>query len=143
MAFLRARQARGVRGRDVVTVKVIAYAPTVFTHCQHCEVAFGEVGIGEQVRREEAASALPEDLALEFARLSDWIRRIVERHGSRIHVEVIDAASVEGVMASLRHRVWRHPAVVVDDKSAVIGNDFAAAEPLIARALTRRVQVGA
>ena len=38
-----------------VSVDVITYAPTVFTHCQHREVAFGEVGIGERLRRQEAA----------------------------------------------------------------------------------------
>jgi hypothetical protein len=140
--FLRPRRGSDA-GRDVVTVKVITYAPTVFTHCQHCEVAFGEVGLGERVRREEAASALPEDLALDFARLSDWIRGIVQRHGARIHVEVIDAASIEGVLASMRHRVWRHPAVVVDGKPAVVGGEFSTAEPYIDRALARAAGMGA
>ena len=46
-----------------VSVEVITYAPTVFTHCQHCELVFGEVGIGERLRREEAAEALPDDLS--------------------------------------------------------------------------------
>ena len=126
----------------MVTVKVITYAPTMFTHCQHCEVAFGEVGLGERIRREEAASALPEELALDFARLSDWVRTIVNRHGPRIHVKVIDAASIEGVLASLRHRAWRQPAVIVDGEPVVIGNDYTAAEPQIARALSRTAHVG-
>ena len=127
----------------MVTVRVITYAPTVFTHCQHCEVAFGEVGLGERIRREEAASALPDDLAADFARLSEWIREIVERHGARIHVEVIDAASVEGVIASLRHRVFRYPAVIVDGRPTMSGTDYATAEPAIAGALARRAGAGA
>ncbi len=126
-----------------MTVKVITYAPTAFVHCQHCEVVFGEVGLGERIRREQAASALPEDLALEFARLSDWIRALVERYGSRVHVEVIDAASVEGFFASLRHRVLRHPAVVVDGTPIVSGTDYATAEPAISGAVARRAGAGA
>ena len=136
------RSTRGVARRDVVTVTVITYAPTVFTHCQHCEIAFGEVGLGERIRREEAASALPEDLAVEFARLSDWLRRVVVRHGPRIHVQVIDAASVEGVLASVRHRAWRHPAVLVDGRLAVTGTDYDAAEPAVARAIAARASNG-
>ncbi len=127
----------------MVAVKVITYAPTAFVHCQHCEVAFGEMGLGERIRREQAASALPEDLALEFARLSDWIRGLIARYGARIHVEVIDAASVEGVITSVRHRALRYPAVVVDGKPIVSGTDYATAEPAIAGALARRAGAGA
>lgn len=138
MPKLPLRSASGRTVRDAVTVQIITYAPTVFSHCQHCEIAFGEVGLGERIRREEAASALPPDLALDFARLSDWVRGIVDRHGPRIHVEVIDAASVEGVLASLRRRVWRHPAVVVDGQVIQTGSEYATAEPAIERAVTHR-----
>jgi hypothetical protein len=131
-------RATSDKAGNVVTVRVITYAPTVFSHCQHCEVAFGEVGLGERIRREEAASALPPDLALDFAKLSDWVRSLVERHGARLHVEVIDAASVEGLLASVRWRLWRHPAVVVDGQVIRTNSDFAAAEPAIEHALVRR-----
>ena len=131
------RGQRSAPDRRPVTVRVITYAPTVFSHCQHCEVTFGEVGLGERIRREEAAAALPPDLALEFARLSDWIRGLVERHGPRVHVEVIDAASVEGVIASVRRRVFRYPAIVVDDLAPIVGTDYAGAEPVIEQQLQR------
>jgi hypothetical protein len=140
MPSIRAQPRSRRAGRDAVTVKVITYAPTAFSHCQHCEVAFGEVGLGERIRREEAASALPPDLALEFARLSDWVRRVVDLHGPSIHVEVIDAASVEGLLASLRHGVWRHPAVLVEGQRVTVGTDYSAAEPVIEREIVRRAQ---
>ncbi len=135
---LPSRPGSGRTDRSAVSVRVITYAPTAFSHCQHCEVAFGEMGLGERIRREAVANALPEDLALDFARLSDWVRAVVERHGAGVHVEVIDAASVEGVLASLRHRVFRHPAVVVEGRIAATGTEYAAAEPAIQRALAAR-----
>ena len=116
-----------------VSVEVITYAPTVFTHCQHCEVAFGEIGIGERLRRQEAAEALPDDLARDFQALSDWIHALLERHGGRVRVRVVDAASVEGFVRSLRNRVGRYPAVIVDRKEKRIGLDFGALDPLIDR----------
>jgi hypothetical protein len=114
-----------------LTVEVITYAPTVFSHCQHCEVAFQEMGIGERLRRVEAAAALPDDLALEFQAWSDWIHRLLERHGSRVRIKVVDAASIEGVVESLRHRVGRYPAVILDGTDKRIGADFDALDRVI------------
>jgi hypothetical protein len=116
-----------------VAIEVITYAPTAFYHCQHCELAFGEIGIGERLRRQEAAEALPDDLARDFQALSDWVHALLERHGRAVRVKVVDAASVEGFLSSLRNRVGRYPAVIVDRDEKRIGSDFAALDPLIDR----------
>ena len=114
-----------------VALQVITYAPTMFRHCQHCELAFGQVGLGERVRRDMAASALPEDLLREFQDLSDWIHELIERFGPRLRVRVIDAASIEGVVSSLRHHVGRYPAVIVDGRAVSRDLDRAALEAMI------------
>jgi hypothetical protein len=116
-----------------VSVQVITYAPTVFYHCQHCELAFREMGIGERLRRREAAEALPDDLTREFQAVSDWVHGLLRRHGRRVRVDVLDAASIRGFLASLRYRVGRYPAVIVDGRDKQIGLDFAAIDPLIDR----------
>jgi len=119
-----------------LTVEVITYAPTVFYHCQHCEVAFQEMGIGERLRRAEASAALPDDLARDFQAWSDWIHRLLERHGPRIRVKVVDAASIEGVVESVRHRVGRYPTVIVDGEEKHRGSDFEALDRIIDARLT-------
>jgi len=116
-----------------VSVQVITYAPTTFYHCQHCELAFKEIGIGERLRRREAAEALPEDLALEFQVVSDWVHRLLERHGAQVRVDVLDAASIRGFVTSLRHRVGRYPAVIVDGHRAAIGLPFDDIDAMIDR----------
>jgi hypothetical protein len=116
-----------------VSVQIITYAPTIFSHCQHCEVAFQEMGFGERLRRREAADALPEDLAREFQVVSDWVHRLLDRHGPRLRVDVLDAASIRGVVTSLRHRVGRYPAVVVDGRDTWTGLDFGAVDAAIDR----------
>lgn len=121
-----------------VTVEVIAYAPTVFRHCQHCEVAFEGLGLGERMHRKEAADALPDDLLQEFQRISDWVHSLLERHPAHLKVTVVDAASVEGVWKSLRHRVRRYPAVVVDGRERLVGTDFGAADRVIDQRLAER-----
>jgi hypothetical protein len=114
-----------------VTVQVITYTPTVFLHCQHCELTFKEMGIGERLRRQEAAEALPEDLAREYQALSDWVHDLLERHGPRVRVKVVDAASIEGFFSSIRHGVRRYPAVILDGGEKRIGTDFGVLDPLI------------
>ncbi|TMF34396.1 MAG: hypothetical protein E6I26_12165 [Chloroflexi bacterium] len=116
-----------------VSVQVITYAPTIFAHCQHCELAFSEMGIGERLRQREAAEALPDDLREEYQVVSDWVHRLIDRHGSRIRVDVLDAASIRGFAASLRHRVGRYPAVVVDGRETWTGLDFDAPDAAIDR----------
>ena len=131
------------RGRPV-TVQVIAYAPTIFRHCQHCEVAFSGLGFSEKMHKAEAADALPEELLQEFQQVSDWIHSLLERHGDGLKVSVVDAASIEGVWKSLRHGVRRYPAVVVDGEDKFVGTDFAPANRLIdQRLVTRREGRGA
>jgi hypothetical protein len=121
-----------MRPADVpVAVKVVAYAPTAFYHCQHCELTFQQMGIGERLRRAEAASALPDDLARDYQAVSDWIHRLLERHGPRVRVSVVDAASIEGFFASIRYRLGRYPAVIVDGREKHVDGDFAALDPLI------------
>ena len=125
-----------------VSVQVITYAPTVFYHCQHCELAFKEMGIGERLRRRDAAEALPEDLSREYQVVSDWVHGLLERHGRRVRVDVLDAASIRGFVTSLRHRVSRYPAVIVDGHDKKIGLDFAALDPLIDRKVAAALEPG-
>ncbi len=121
-----------------VTVQVIAYAPTVFRHCQHCELAFANIGVGQRIQQEEAATALPAELLQEFQQVSDWVHALLMRHGDRVKVSVVDAASLEGVWKSLRHGVRRYPAVVVDGQKKLVGTDFAPADRLIDERLGAR-----
>jgi hypothetical protein len=116
-----------------VRVEIFAYAPTVFYHCQHCELVFQHAGFGDAVRREEARSALPPDLREEFQRLSNWVHALWMRYGRSIQVRVIDAASLEGVWKSFRYRVRKYPAVVVGRREVRVGPEFESVEPIIER----------
>lgn len=121
-----------------VTVEVIAYAPTAFRHCQHCEVAFAGIGLGERIHRAEAADALPDDLIRDFQRVSDWVHSLLERHGGRVKVSVVDAASIEGFWKSVRHGVRRYPAVVIEGRERFDGADLDTAGSALDRRLDGR-----
>jgi len=71
------------------------------------------------------------------------VHRLLERHGDRVRVRVVDAVSIEGFLASLRHRVGRYPAVIVDGVERRTGADFASLDELIERRIAGSSTPGA
>ena len=106
-----------------VQVEILTYAPTEFYHCQHCEVVWDSVGFGKHIRAEQRSAALPPDLQAEFTAIADWVASAHARYGDRLQVKVVDVASVEGLIKSVRHRTRRFPAFVVDGRERVVGFD--------------------
>jgi hypothetical protein len=124
---------------EPLLVEIIAYAPTAFYHCTHCEVAWKEMGKSNRVHEEQLESSLPEDLQREYLAVSDWVKEIFRIHCDRLVVKVIDAASVEGVFKSLRYNARQYPAVIVDRDTRFMGeNSLQSATSEIERLLTRR-----
>jgi hypothetical protein len=120
-----------------VRVQVITYAPTAFYHCQHCELTFQQMGLGERLRREEARQALPDDLKVEYQQVSEWVHDLLQRFGDRLRMRLVDAASIEGFFKSLVHRARRYPAVVVEGGPAkYVGTDLTEARRVIERYVT-------
>jgi len=54
-------------------IEIIAYAPTAFYHCLHCELVWQQAGVGPALHAEQWASALPEDLRKAYQDLAAWI----------------------------------------------------------------------
>jgi len=105
-------------------VEIIAYAPTAYYHCTHCEVAWRETGATNRIQEEQLSSSLPEDLMKEYQVVSDWVREMFRRHCDKILLKVIDAASIEGLYKSLKYKARRYPAVVVNGGPRFIGSQM-------------------
>src|ERR671925_2022672 len=104
-------------------VEIIAYAPTAFYHCTHCEVAWREMGATNRIHEEQIESSLPEDLIQEYQTVSDWVKEMFRVHCDAIVLKVIDAASIEGFYKSLKYHARHYPAVIVNGKTRFIGAD--------------------
>jgi hypothetical protein len=105
-------------------VEIIAYAPTAYYHCTHCEVAWREMGATNRIHEEQVESSLPEDLIRDYQIVSDWVREMFRIHCDRIILKVIDATSIEGFYKSLKYGTRRYPAVIVNSKSRFIGSQM-------------------
>ena len=119
---------------DPLLVEIIAYAPTAYYHCTHCEVAWREMGATNRIHEEQMQSSLPDDLIKEYETVSDWVREMFKVHCDNILLKVIDAASVEGFYKSLKYNARRYPAVIVNRKARFLGSQMlSAASAEIAR----------
>lgn len=118
-----------------LSVEVVAYAPTEFFHCGHCEVVWREAGVGQKVHAEQRRSALPDDLRQDYEAVSRGLHDLVERFGERVAVNVVDAASLEGFFKSLRHNLHRYPAFIVGGKRRYTGIDMGMLAGLVEEAL--------
>jgi hypothetical protein len=119
-------------------VEILAYAPTEFYHCQHCEIVWGHLGLGQRLHAEERKNALPADLQAEYAAISDWALRAFDRYGNRLTVKVIDAASIEGLYKAVRHRARRFPSFIIDGRERIIGFDRERLDTMLADRLEDR-----
>jgi len=97
-------------------LEVLTYAPTSFFQCRHCEMVLDDVGVARRIRKDQIAEGLPPEMLEEFARVSDWVRRVAAAHGGRIALDLIDVASVRGFWKTLRHRIRRYPAIIVNGR---------------------------
>jgi len=102
-------------------VEILAYAPTAFYHCTHCEVAWQETGRMQRIHEEQLGSSLPTDLMQEYQAISDWVREIFRVHGDRLVIKVIDTVSIEGFYKSLKYGMRRFPAVIVNGEARFSG----------------------
>ena len=114
-------------------VEVIAYAPTQFYHCMHCEVLFQEAEVKgvKKFHADALETSMPPEMMQEYRNLSDWVLNSVEHYGGRVVFKVIDAASIEGLLKSVRYGVRKYPAVIVNGKEKLAGGDLNQAESLI------------
>lgn len=114
-------------------VEIIAYAPTQFYHCEHCEVVWKATDASsiKKWHVETLETSMPPEMMQDYRHLSDWVINAVEHYGGRVIFKVVDAASLEGVFKSVKYRVRKYPAVVIDGKGKSIGDNFHQAEVMI------------
>lgn len=119
-----------------VVVEIIAYAPTEFYHCQHCEVVWDHLDFGHKLHAEQRRSGqLPPELQAEYTAISDWVFDTGNRYGQRVRFKVIDAVSIEGLLKSIRHGSRHFPVIVINGSERFSGFDRDQLDGVLAKRL--------
>ncbi|MFQ6101936.1 MAG: hypothetical protein ACE5OS_11990 [Anaerolineae bacterium] len=122
-----------------VLVEVLAYIPTDFFHCLHCERLFDAAGIGASMHQEIQTSYPPEMLE-EAEQLAAWLYDLSVRYGDQLHIQVIDPQSLQGFLKSLRHWVRRYPTFIINHRTKYTGWEPAVLERLLEERIVRRAE---
>lgn len=125
--FKKASSSEETAPDKPLVVEIIAYAPTAYYHCTHCEVAWREMGANNRIHEEQLESSLPQELIREYEAVSNWVREMFQTHCDKILLKVIDAASIEGFYKSLKYKARRYPAVIVNGKTHFLGSQMLSA----------------
>jgi hypothetical protein len=105
-----------------VRLEVIAHTFQGMGICTVCEMVMADAQLGQRPT-ERALDEYPPEWQEEWRRLTEWVYDLIEHHGDRITIKVIDPQSPEGLFKSLRYRVRRYPTWVVDGRTRVVGWD--------------------
>jgi len=67
----------------------------------------------------------PEEVREDYLFLSEWIRELSQQYRDRILIRVTDAQSLQGFFKSIRYRVFRYPAFIINGSKKYTGKDKA------------------
>jgi hypothetical protein len=81
-----------------------------------------QVGLKEK-RDKQILNDYPEDLKEDYLFLSNWIRELSQKYRENILIRVIDVQSLQGVLKSIRHGIFRYPTFIIDKKKKYTGKD--------------------
>jgi hypothetical protein len=113
-----------------ILLEIVTQVITSYGQCRSCEVVFDEVGLNKKVHQKETEE-YPQDLKEESAILSDWIRELTRLYKHRLFIKLIDVQSLLGVYKSLRHRIRKYPAFIIEGKEVYTGWDKSQLESLL------------
>jgi hypothetical protein len=98
--------------------------------CRGCGAIMGSLGLRNHDRN-ACVDGYPDDWKFAVGSLSEWISELFRLYRHRIKIRVIDAQSPHGLWKQLRHRVFKFPAFIVDNKKTYIGWEYAQLEAII------------
>jgi hypothetical protein len=76
--------------------------------------------------RDELLDEYPQELLQDQYRLSALVVELIHRFGDDLVIHIIDPQSLPGLLKSLRYRVRKYPAFIIDGQELVLGWDLVA-----------------
>ncbi len=65
----------------------------------------------------------PEEVREDYLFLSEWVRELSQKYQEKILIRITDAQSLQGFIKSIRYRVFRYPAFILNGRKKYSGKD--------------------
>jgi len=115
-----------------VLLEVLAFIPTDFFHCSHCERLFDAAGMSVH---EGIQESYPPDILEDTSRLAAWLQDLSTTYEEQLHIQVFDPQSLQGFFKSLRYWVRQYPTFIIDRQTKYTGWEADSLESLLANNL--------
>jgi len=103
-----------------ISLEIVTKVITIFGRFGHFDLIFNETGVDKKFYQKEL-NEYPSDLKEDLSRLFHWIRDLKRLYKHRLLIKLIDAQSLLGIYKSIRHRIRRYPAFIVEGKEIYSG----------------------
>ena len=103
---------------SAVRVEFIGLVPTLYAHCSHCMEVMQMCELDPYY---EQLKEYPKDVVEMYYQVTKMILDLKREFGDRIFVDVVDAASIQGVWKTLRYRILKTPCIAVNGRKAFDG----------------------
>jgi len=113
-----------------ILLEIVTDMITTFGQCRRCNIFFDEAGVNQKVYQNEMED-YPPDLVQELKELSNWIKELKQLYQHRLSIRLIDVKSLMGVYKSLRYRIRKYPAFIVEGQETYTGWDKSKLESLL------------
>lgn len=113
-----------------ILLEIVTRVLTTYDHCHHCEVIFDQAGLDKKFHQQEV-NEYPPDLKEEFARLSEWTKELTQLYKHRLLIKLVDVQSLLGIYKSVRYRIRRYPAFIIEAREVYTGWDKSQLEGLL------------
>ncbi len=94
------------------------------------------LGLSDKVHTQEI-NEYPDDWKEEYLQLNLWVKAFLRHYGPWVRLRLLDPQSLVGFWKSLRYRVWRYPAFILEGRERFIGWE---AEPQLHQRLEELLQ---
>jgi hypothetical protein len=105
-----------------IKLEILCLLPITYRQCSHCETFYDQAGLGAQVH-DQIGREYPEDLREDACRLGALVIELSDRYKDDLSIQIIDPQSLTGLYRSLRFRVRKYPAFIIDNHTVVRGWD--------------------
>ncbi|MFQ6080394.1 MAG: hypothetical protein ACE5OW_01850 [Candidatus Bathyarchaeia archaeon] len=102
-----------MRPRNRVKLEIVGLMPTFFSHCEHCMFLMRQC---ELPTISSQLEEYPKELADLYFKISQLTWNVRQDFGGEVSIEVIDTASALGLWKSVKYKLKRTPAFVVNGR---------------------------
>jgi hypothetical protein len=108
-----------------INLEILSLLPITYKQCTHCERFYDLAEVGDKVH-EQILREYPRNMLEDSQRLTTLVLELSDRYKDDISIQIIDPHSIPGMIRTLRFRLHKYPAFILNNQKVIVGWDRSA-----------------